>query len=305
MKKFLWLTALAFLFCPLFCFAAGFNPQYLGVGYQPYHTPGKAWGDYTQAEVEADMRLIAQNFKIIRNWSIEYANNYTVPAASKCGVAVHLGLWIYPGNDSKTKVLIDQGVQQAKQYPNTVKALIVGNECLGDVTEAAIISYMDYARAGLRKAGLNLPVSTCQTWGVWAGHASLATHVDQFIYANIYPFWDKAPISDAINQFVKDYTALKKAIPTKTIIIGETGWPSQGPANGAAVPGISQEQQYLQQYAHWASANKVTSFIFEMFDEPWKGEPYEAHFGLYTPNSQPKFPLSPGSGPATNALLLD
>ncbi len=305
MKKILLLTPLAFLLWPILCLAAAFNPQYLGVGYQPYHTPGKGWGDYTQAEVEADMRLIAQNFKIIRTWSIEYANTYTVPAAAKYNVAVHLGLWIYPGDANKTKALIDQGVHQAVQHPNTVKALIVGNECLGDVSEADIIHYMEYARNGLRRAGLNLPVSTCQTWGVWAGHASLADHVDQFIYANIYPFWDQAPIGNAINQFLTDYNALKKAIPAKTIIVGETGWPSQGQAHGQAVPGVAQEQQYFQQYCQWASANKVTSFIFEMFDEPWKGEPYEAHFGLYTTASQPKFPLRADAASAVNALLLE
>jgi len=305
MRKILLLTPLAFLFWPILCLAASFDPQFVGVGYQPYHTPGKGWGDYTQAEVEADMRLIAGKFKIIRTWSIEYANTYTVAAAAKYNVSVHLGLWIYPGDANKTKALIDQGVQQAVQHPNTVKALIVGNECLGQVSEADIIAFMDYARTRLRRAGLNLPVSTCQTWGVWAGHASLAAQVDHFIYANIYPFWDKAPIGNAINQFLSDYNALKKAIPTKTIIIGETGWPSQGPAYGQAAPGIPQERQYFQQYSQWASANKVVSFIFEMFDEPWKGEPYEAHFGLYTTNSQPKFSLSAGAGPAANALLVD
>jgi exo-beta-1,3-glucanase (GH17 family) len=305
MKKIWLLMLLAFLLWPILCLAAGFNPQYLGVGYQPYHTPGKGWGDYTQAEVEADMLLIARNFKIIRTWTVQYSNIYTVPAAAKYNVGVHLGLWIFPGNDAATKAEIDKGIQLAGQHPNTVKALIVGNECLGNVSEADIISYMEYARKGLKRAGINLPVSTCQTWGVWAGHASLADHVDQFIYANIYPFWDKAAIGKAINQFLSDYNALKKAIPAKTIIVGETGWPSQGPANGQAMPGISQERQYFQQYSQWASANKVTSFIFEMFDEPWKGEPYEAHFGLYTTNSQPKFSLSSGAPPATNALLWD
>ncbi|MBM4293907.1 MAG: hypothetical protein FJ126_03260 [Deltaproteobacteria bacterium] len=304
MRKILLLAGLAILCCPMVCLAAGFDPQYVGVGYQPYHTPGKGWGDYTQAEIEADMRLIARNFKMIRTWSVEYANAYTVPAAHQYGVAVHLGLWIYPTDDLKTKALINQGVQQAVQYPNMVKALIVGNECLGDVSEAAIIAYMDYARNALKQAGLNLPVSTCQTWGVWVGHASLADHVDQFIYANIYPFWDQASIGNAINQFESDYNALKKAIPSKTIIVGETGWPSQGPPHGGAVPGIAQEQQYFRQYVQWASAHKVTSFIFEMFDEPWKGEPYEAHFGLYTTGSQPKFPISSGAA-AANALLLE
>ncbi len=290
---------------------AGFSKEFVGVGYQPYHTSGKGWGDYTQAEVEADMQIIAQNFKIIRTWTVQYSNIYIVPAAVKYNISVYLGAWLFPGDDSATKAELDKAVNLASQYPDTVKGIIVGNECLVDspspdgLLQGEIEAYMEYVRTGLRNVKLNIPVTTCQKWGVWAGHVSLADHVDNFIFATIYPFWDKAPIWNAINQFVSDYNALKEAVPNKTIVVGETGWPSQGPPNGAAVPGIDNERQYFQQYSQWASNNQVTSFIFEMFDEPWKGEPYEAHFGLYTTDSNPKFALGGASCVPSNFLLLD
>ncbi|MFA6693203.1 MAG: hypothetical protein WCR73_05550 [Acholeplasmataceae bacterium] len=50
--------------------------------------------------------------------------------------------------------------------------------------------------------------------------------------------------------------------------------------------------QYLDQMMSWSKKNKVTMFIFEAFDEPWKGgqnpdEP-EKHWGIYDVHRKPK-----------------
>jgi exo-beta-1,3-glucanase (GH17 family) len=43
----------------------------------------------------------------------------------------------------------------------------------------------------------------------------------------------------------------------------------------------------------WSVNNNVTTFIFEAFDEDWKGDPNdpmgaEKHWGLYTVDREPK-----------------
>ena len=94
------------------------------------------------------------------------------------------------------------------------------------------------------------------------------------------------------------------------IRIGETGWPSAGsqvsmnghytgiPSQTAALPN---EQTYIEQYAAWASAHKLFTYLFSSFDEPDKNEPggVGPHWGLYTKTSQAKWTL--GQLPAVNA----
>ena len=143
------------------------------------------------------------------------------------------------------------------------------------------------------KVGSDVVVSTCQKWGVWAGteRAALVAAVD-VVFANIYPFWDKADITDAITQFESDYNALAAALPTgKQIVVSETGWATAGGDQGSAVPNTTNEQTYWTNYAAHATKNNIVSFWFEMFDEPWKcfspSGTYEttcneSHFGAYT-----------------------
>jgi exo-beta-1,3-glucanase (GH17 family) len=73
--------------------------------------------------------------------------------------------------------------------------------------------------------------------------------------------------------------------------VGETGWPSAGPANGAAVPGGDNQAHYLRSLSRYATSNGVSVFLFEMFDEPWKSafESVGPHWGLFDGDGRPKF----------------
>ena len=63
------------------------------------------------------------------------------------------------------------------------------------------------------------------------------------------------------------------------------------------IPSLPNEQQYILEYSKWASTNKIRTYLFSSFDEPWKenSEPGKvgSHFGLYTVDSQPKFGFNP------------
>jgi exo-beta-1,3-glucanase (GH17 family) len=100
--------------------------------------------------------------------------------------------------------------------------------------------------------------------------------------------------------------------PNVQVLIGETGWPSQGisfndPDGHASSP--DNEKAYYDAFTQWANTNSVASYYFEAIDEPWKSDKNvdsgpkgrngaEGHFGLYTYNSNtdtgqfvPKFAL--------------
>ena len=49
---------------------------------------------------------------------------------------------------------------------------------------------------------------------------------------------------------------------------------------------------YYQRLLEWVSEENILTFIFEAFDEPWKGSPDpnepEKHWGLFTLERKPK-----------------
>ena len=54
---------------------------------------------------------------------------------------------------------------------------------------------------------------------------------------------------------------------------------------------------YYKALSHWSTSKSILTFVFEAFDEPWKGsddprEP-EKHWGLYTVDRAPKLAMQP------------
>jgi len=325
-----------------------FDRQYLGVNYSPYHGGGygtdypvhpKDWGSYTQADIDNDLKIVARNFTFIRTYTIQFNQKYIVPLAAKYQLKVALGANVWqPVSDPEYKSHtyaqaknwaedltykeLNEVIQEANAHPETVKCIVVGNEWVGKRADGYLvpadgIKYMAYVRQGLTGAAKTIPVTTSERWGVLAGpdQAALVAAADRFVFANIYPFWDGARIENWKTQFLADYNALKAAIGSKEIVVGETGWPTGIEAVAAQhtdLPNIPNQQRYILEYTQWAAANRVTSYLFEMFDEPWKwSEGQNAstkdgvgdHWGLYDKSAQPKW-LGSLAAPAVNAMLL-
>jgi exo-beta-1,3-glucanase (GH17 family) len=301
--------------------AAGPINPLVGVNFQPYIG---AWtgnplapplfNSYTYADVLADLTTVkAEGFTSIKTYGVGTSpfsgngtnldsNQYNVTAAHALGLSVQLGANLQYANGGldlvRTHMEIDLAIKQAVDNPGTVRALLVGNECIGvnGVTVADLVSLMDYAKTARMNAGFTaatLPVSTVQQWGVLAGsqNAAISQAAEGAIYANIYPFFDaRTTIGNAVSQFNADSNALRSALDSfnlsgLAIAIGETGWATAGvnSVNPSGIPSVANAQQYFQDYL---AQVKLQTFMFEAFDEPWKANPVtdpnsvESHFGL-------------------------
>jgi outer membrane autotransporter protein len=284
------------------------------------------------AEIDSDLALLGPHFGYIRTYNSLFgaaspenavagrvaAYNLAHPSTP---IKVALGVALTPGNLTASQSELDQAIANAKAYTSAVNAVVVGNENLGNFTEAQLIGYINYAKAKL--SGTGVAVTTCQTWGVLAGHPDLVNACSSYALANIYPYWDgpgyqggtaaKAGADTLKNwqsRFLSDYNQLVAKYGVGKIRIGETGWPSAGsqvsmnghytgiPSQTSALPN---EQTYIEQYAAWASAHKLFTYLFSSFDEPEKVEPggVGPHWGLYTTTSRAKWTL--GQLPAVNA----
>ena len=85
--------------------------------------------------------------------------------------------------------------------------------------------------------------------------------------------------------------------PDKSIVITEAGWCTNSNGRGMNAEHAVQELQaiYLRDLIDWTDGDGILCFVFEAFDEPWKGSPPlepEKHWGLYTVNRQPKLVMS-------------
>ncbi|MCK6521270.1 glycosyl hydrolase family 17 protein [Myxococcota bacterium] len=180
----------------------------------------------------------------------------------------------------------------AQAYPDTIVAVNVGNEALvswGDhmVRTEAMVEYLRQVRDAVDQ-----PVSTADNYVVWAEQGQVLAPVVDFLMVHTYPQWEEKTLEEAMPYTLDNLGRVHAAVPTLPIVIGEAGWATVASEFGDRANEEAQ-RRYVSDLMAWAAQAKVTTFIFEAFDEPWKGDPAdplgaEKHWGLYTVDRQPK-----------------
>jgi len=272
-----------------------------GLAYGPSHTgQDPTLGIFPSSEeIEADMPTLASLTRHVRIYSSTGSADTIIRAAKAAHICVDLGIEL-GHNPIENAREMTAGERLASN--SAVHAIIVGNEVLqrGDLSEKQLRSDIEQVRAKLGRA---VPVTVADTDTQWIQHRDLANAVD-FIAVHIYPFWQGASIDSAIRSLDQAYTRVKHTFPHKHIVIGETGWPSDGPPQGAAVPSAANQARYLREFLNWAQVKGVQYFYFDAFNEDWKvhEEGVGTHWGLYQQNGKVKPALSdmlPGSASST------
>jgi exo-beta-1,3-glucanase (GH17 family) len=161
------------------------------------------------------------------------------------------------------------------------KLLIVGSEALlrNDVSESQLLGYINQVKQAV--PGVNIAYS--DTYGVMLAHPNVTAAIDVLL-PTIYSYWEGIPIGDAVAAVADRYGQVVAASGSKSVIIGETGWPSDGQTVGGAVPSAENQRIFVESFLAWAQANNVPYLYFAAFDEAWK-QTYEgptgAHWGLF------------------------
>ena len=270
-------------------------PAYLmpGVGFSPY-IDGQDPNLLTQiplAQIQSRMKLVAAYTLWIRSFGMQYGLENIPSVARSLKKKVAAGAWL--SRDS---------VQNAREIANLIAAAragnvdiaIVGSEVLlrGDLSEAALLSFMAQVKQAVPPAVL---VTTADTWAQLLAHPNVIAASD-VIAANFYPYWERVPVSKAVCSLRAQYKRLVSASGGKPVIVSETGWPSDGNPQGAAIPSPVNAARFFLEFASWARANNVTYWYFEAFDESWKAA-YEgaqgSHWGIWDKNGA----LKPGMAP--------
>ena len=182
----------------------------------------------------------------------------------------------------------------ARANEEIVFSVAVGNEATVDWTDhfVPVARMMDYVRQV--KAAVRQPVTFCENYVPWQHKLrDLVVELD-FISVHTYPVWECKPIHEALDYTKANLASVATLYPDKPVVITEAGWATGSNGRGIKAEHASQELQaiYYQDLMGWSQEAGILCFVFEAFDEPWKGSPDplepEKHWGLFTVDRRPK-----------------
>lgn len=187
---------------------------------------------------------------------------------------------------------IGHAIRLANAYPEIVNAVAVGNEALvvwNDhmVTVESVIAYVRTV-----KAGVSQPVTVADNYDWWATSGQrLAAELD-FVSVHIYPVWEQRDIDQGISYGIENMQRVRDALPDAQLVITEAGWATTASEFGDRASDAKQAR-YVRELFAWAESVNITTYLFEAFDEPWKGDPNnpsgaEKHWGIFFEDRTPK-----------------
>ncbi|KIJ53209.1 glycoside hydrolase family 17 protein [Sphaerobolus stellatus SS14] len=226
-------------------------------------------------------------FKVIRIEGFDCnALDLASSAAASNNLQILAGIYANSGTIAASLTQINNDVQTfraayAKYGAGRYIGLTIGNEVNDSVGN--IMAKVYDVRGYLGSVGVTTLVSTADTWVNIRNNPALCGA--DFVAANAYAFYDGGVSSSNAGNFVFSTVVptLKAACPGKKVIISETGWPSQGAANGAAAASLTDEHNALQSLNCASTRDtSVSVFAFEYDDQIWKGNDNERSFGIYS-----------------------
>lgn len=242
--------------------------------------------------IERDLKALLPMTKCIRTYSSFGVQGEVLPVAAKLGLEVMLGVWI-GADDKRNELEIKAALDVARQYPDAVRAIIVGNEVLlrremSGERLAGIINSV--------KARTPHPVAYADIYEFWRRNPVVGDAADKLL-VHVLPYWDDpTPVSihDVQGQVRKVVDQMRTAFPQKDVEIGEIGWPSAGRTRGHAVPNRVNQARFMREFAAQAGTLGVRYNLIEAIDQPWKRAPEGTaggYWGVLDTDRTAKFPL--------------
>ena len=282
-------------------------------GYREGQQPGGICPSYE--EVKEDLLILSQNWKYLRLYDCDQHTDTILEVIKneKLDFKVMLGAYIVAEmnnhgcpwggtyseevlieNKAKNLFQINKLIDIANQYPEIICSLSAGNEACVDWTDhyVPVKSVINYVRMIKKRA--KQPVTFCENYLPWLDKMKdLVAEVD-FISIHTYPVWEYKNIHEALEYTKQNYYAVADMYPDKIVVITEAGWATNSNGRGIDAHNVSEELQsiYYNDLVNWCKEDNILTFVFEAFDEPWKGsseilEP-EKHWGMFYVDRTPK-----------------
>jgi exo-beta-1,3-glucanase (GH17 family) len=240
------------------------------VSYAPFRdtqTPLLPATHIAPEQIAQDLAQLAKISDCVRTYSIENGLDQVPAQAAKVGLKVIQGIWL-GSNRLKNLAQISTAVGLSKEFPGVISSLVVGNEVLlrGEMTSADLAANIRSV-----KAQVAVPVTYADVWEYWLRNREVYEAVD-FVTIHILPYWEDFPVRAKYAAAHVDAIRRRMAIafPGKEILIGETGWPSQGRMREAALPSRTNQARVVSEILGLAKQENFRVNLIEAYDQPWK-----------------------------------
>ncbi len=282
-------------------------------GFRDGQQPGGVYPSYEQ--VKEDLLILEKNWKYLRLYDCDPHTDTILEVINKEKLDFKVMLGAYIGaeannfgcpwggtfseeelinNKAKNVYQIKKLIKLANEYPDIIFSLSAGNEACVDWTDhyVPVDRVINYVR--MIKKGAKQPVTFCENYLPWLGKMKdLVDEVD-FISIHTYPVWEYKNIHEALEYTKQNYYAVADTYPDKLVVITEAGWATNSNGRGIHAHNVNEELQkiYYEDLMTWNKEDGILTFVFEAFDETWKGsheflEP-EKHWGLFKMDRTPK-----------------
>ena len=248
------------------------NPKLQCVSYAPF---GKDDSPFmmdkgliiSEELIRNDLQLLSKYTSCIRTYST--VGLEMIPKiARENNLTMLMGAWVN-GDEKPTRKEIDTLIKLTNENKDIVKAVIVGNEALlrGDLSDKKLYEYIKEVKTALP----DTKVTYADVWEYWLKYPNIR-EVTDFVTIHILPYWEDDPME--INSAIKHLAAVREEVEAilkdKNILIGETGWPSEGRMREDALPSKTNQAIFVREFVKLAQEKNWNYNIIEAFDQPWK-----------------------------------
>lgn len=270
-------------------------------------------------EIREDLLLLAPRWKYIRLYDCDQHAKTCLEVILKENIDIKVMLGIYinaevsnhncpwggvysketlaknkADNDAKIQI----GIDLANKYPSIVSWISVGNEATVEWTDhmVPVERVVDFVEKV--KSHCNQAVTYCENYITWLRKLASVAEVVDFISIHTYPVWEYKTIEEAMAFTMENFYDVAERYKDKTIVISEAGWATESNGHGIRKEHVNEEFQqiYFNELTSWSKDSGTITFVFEAFDESWKGsgdeqEP-EKHWGVFNLDRSPKLVIS-------------
>lgn len=240
-----------------------------GISYAAYR------GDHScksKEDIDDDFDQMKGLYSVVRTYGVDCNQvEYIYEAAKRIGSKVFFGIWDLSAVEEEAKQII-AGVNGDWSI---VDSISVGNELVnnGEASAEQVVVAVKQARSVLRGAGYEGPVVAVDTFIATEANPQLCDESD-YCAINAHAYFDSTISADQAGEWlVKTVKSVKSKLSSeKRIIITETGWPTEGSANGLAIPGIDNQKMALESISKAFADNPGDIILFSAFNDLWKGD---------------------------------
>ncbi|MGA8386733.1 MAG: beta-(1-6) glucans synthase, partial [Pseudolabrys sp.] len=122
------------------------------------------------AQIDDDLARLSEVTDCVRTYSVDFGLDQIAGIAAKYGLKVMQGLWL-SSHPAKNNYQIETAIALANKYPETIRAVVVGNEVLlrGDMTATDLARTIRAVKARVR-----VPVTYADVWEFWLRNSDVA-----------------------------------------------------------------------------------------------------------------------------------